>query len=403
MSGKNPVLTYTVGEGNDQISLSSASKNNFIRYSAGDGKDTIWGFSENDTLNILADGYDTIRSGNDLLVLIRLGLDFAEGYILLKDVGNKQLCLTLGESGTSGGNSSSGGNGGGRSVGGTSSAEGKSSDASGGKSASGSSGGETSNSNSSNGNGNGKNIGTNSVVFSNAAPESTLQISNTNNQPVDFELADNKKISTTTSKQYPIHHIYRGNDQVILNYQSGENILFDETYTGSTFDDKGNFLAYSSTGTLVIENATDKFICLNDNNAYAFLKVYTATRPSVIDGRGLEGFEILNGSDVIYAGDGNSQLWGGNGFVSDTLVGGGGEDIFIGSKNQGSDFFLNVSSSDEVQLNDVTLNDIMKVEKNDDRIAFSLKTGNTVIIQSAESESGTIIFADTIWHFKHST
>ena len=56
-------------------------------------------------------------------------------------------------------------------------------------------------------------------------------------------------------------------------------------YIDLTFDDKGNFLAYSSTGTLIIENAADKFINLNDRNSYVLLKVYMATTPGVIDGR----------------------------------------------------------------------------------------------------------------------
>ena len=424
-SGAN--VTIISGRGNDQISLSSGAKNNLIEYNAGDGHDTIWGVGADSSIKINAP-YSIHRVGNNIVVEIQGGSNTnrdsntAYGSITLMNVDHSIMPRFIqGESGTSGGGSSSGsgssggsgggsssGNGnssgnGGNTTGGTSASEGKGSDASGGKSSSGSSGNAASNNNASNGNGSSSSNYT-KKDSSDTAPEWISQNSNSNTQSTDMEL-DETRISTTTSQPYPIHHIYRGNDQVISNYQSGENILFAETYTGATFDDKGNFFAYSSTGTLVIENATNKFISINDSNAYAYLKFYAATTPGVIDGRGLEGFEILNGSDgpdKIYAGDGNSQLWGGNGFVSDTLIGGGGKDIFIGSKNQGEDFFLNVSASDEIQLSDVTLNDIMKIEKNDDEITFFFKTGGSVMIQSSEAESATIVFADTTWHFKHS-
>ncbi|MBR0261782.1 MAG: hypothetical protein IJQ85_08330, partial [Selenomonadaceae bacterium] len=94
---------------------------------------------------------------------------------------------------------------------------------------------------------------------------------------------------------------------------------------------------------------------------------------------------------------------GGNGFVSDTLVGGGGKDIFIGGKEQGSDTFLNVSSTDEVHLEDVRLSDITGINKNNDTITISLKEGNTITIQSSESISGALVLGDSTWHFNHTT
>lgn len=105
----------------------------------------------------------------------------------------------------------------------------------------------------------------------------------------------------------------------------------------------------------------------------------------------------------IYAPDEGGQLWGGNGFVSDTLIGGAGKDIFIGGKEQGSDTFLNVSSTDEVRLTDVTLNDISKISKNADTITISLNNGNVLTIQSSESSSGALVLGDSTWHFTHST
>ena len=48
-------VTIDAGAGDDKISLSADSRNNFIRYANGDGNDTIWGFQKTDTLSILAD------------------------------------------------------------------------------------------------------------------------------------------------------------------------------------------------------------------------------------------------------------------------------------------------------------------------------------------------------------
>lgn len=103
----------------------------------------------------------------------------------------------------------------------------------------------------------------------------------------------------------------------------------------------------------------------------------------------------------IYAPNEGGELWGSP--YNDTLVGGDGNDIFIGGKDQGPDTFLNVSSSDEVHLTDVTLNDLADVKKEGDTITFTFKTGNTVNIQSSEAVSGAIVLADSTWHFQHTT
>ena len=103
----------------------------------------------------------------------------------------------------------------------------------------------------------------------------------------------------------------------------------------------------------------------------------------------------------IYAPDEGGQLWGGEGFVADTLIGGAGQDIFIGGKEQGSDTFLNVSASDEVRLTDVTLKDISDISKDGDTIRISLDNGNVFTIQSSDTVSGAVVFGDSTWHFKH--
>lgn len=93
------------------------------------------------------------------------------------------------------------------------------------------------------------------------------------------------------------------------------------------------------------------------------------------------------------------QFWGTP--YNDTLVGGAGADLFYGGKDQGSDTFLNVSSTDKVYLTDVTLNDLSDVKKEGDVITFTFKNGNTVNIQSSEAVSGAVVLGDSTWHFQH--
>ena len=168
--------------------MSSASKNNFIRYSAGDGNDTIWGIADNDTLNILAKGWTALKRSKDLLigeddlliVLHDAKGSLIEGSILLKDARKKPPKITFGESGTSGGGTG-GGMGGNSSSGNGGNGGGSTSGTSGGyssNSASGSSGNNNS-SNGSSGNGNSTTpveqiIVDNVVDFSNTASTSEV-------------------------------------------------------------------------------------------------------------------------------------------------------------------------------------------------------------------------------------
>ena len=76
-SGEN--VTLYASSGNDIISLSSDAKNNTVQYASGDGNDTIYGFSADDTLQISGVKYSKSVSGND--VIVKVGTD----TITLKD------------------------------------------------------------------------------------------------------------------------------------------------------------------------------------------------------------------------------------------------------------------------------------------------------------------------------
>ncbi len=69
------------GTGNDAITL-GGSGNNLIRYSSGDGNDTIVGFKNNDTLQIMLGDYTTLFSGDDF------ALKVGDNSIILKDTSN---------------------------------------------------------------------------------------------------------------------------------------------------------------------------------------------------------------------------------------------------------------------------------------------------------------------------
>ena len=215
--------------------------------------------------------------------------------------------------------------------------------------------------------------------------------------------------AATTATATPIvsgSYVYAGGDQVISNY-AGEQITLGTAPTGAFFGG-GNFALTSATGTLLIQNANDKLISFTDGAGNPYAKAYAATNPGVIDGRGLTGYEVINGSDlggdVIYAGDGGSQLWGGNGNDADVLTGGGGTDIFVGGRTQGADIFFNASSADVVNLNDATLSDIVAAAESNGVIALAFNTGSTVAVQSSELLSSAFVLADgSAYRYNHVT
>ena len=65
----NDDVTISGGAGSDIITLGSSAGYNAIKYTYGDGNDTIFGFDSNDTLYITTSSkYSTVKSGNDLFL-----------------------------------------------------------------------------------------------------------------------------------------------------------------------------------------------------------------------------------------------------------------------------------------------------------------------------------------------
>ena len=90
-SGKYAVLN--VDSGNDTISLGSSHLNNLIQYTKGDGNDTIYGYNNTDTIQIIGSSYTTQNSGSDVLISV------GDGSMLLKDVNGTTLNIITVEGG----------------------------------------------------------------------------------------------------------------------------------------------------------------------------------------------------------------------------------------------------------------------------------------------------------------
>ena len=159
---------------------------------------------------------------------------------------------------------------------------------------------------------------------------------------------------------------------------------------------------------MVVENVPDTVIEITDASGNPVMKAYTSTAPGPVDGRGVAGFQVISGSaagsNEIYAGDDGSQMWGGDGYSADILVGGAGADIFIGGAMQGADFFANASSADTVSFNDATLSDIVATNEFNGVIQIGFTSGNIVSVQSTEPLSAAVQLADgSAYRYNHVT
>lgn len=256
-------------------------------------------------------------------------------------------------------------------------------------------------------------VGTGKITLKGAADLETVMVSGTYDTPKsgnDDDTEDDSTSDTVTTggnANYTVEsYVYTGGDQIIHNYD-GSKIVLGVLPTGMIFNE-GNFALNSDTGNLFIENAYNKVIDFVTGDGEDFAKAYAATGAGIIDGRGIEGFEYIvgssAGSDIIYAGEDGSSLWGGLDSVTDVLVGGEGVDVLVGGKYQGADVFMNASSSDVVYLSDTTLSDIVETGESNGTIAIRFNTGNVVAIQSSEAISAAVMLADgSAWRFNHAT
>ncbi len=86
--------TVKGGTGNDIISIGSGSGGNIFQYAAGDGYDTIYGATANDSLTITSGSYTTSKSGSDLIVSVGSGGTYT-GAITFKNTTSVKVYPTI--------------------------------------------------------------------------------------------------------------------------------------------------------------------------------------------------------------------------------------------------------------------------------------------------------------------
>lgn len=190
---------------------------------------------------------------------------------------------------------------------------------------------------------------------------------------------------------------YNGGNLNISDYSEGQQIVFDASYEGAYVS--GDSLNICTTsGTLTLNNIKNKLVDLRDSYGGVLGKAYMSGNAGTLDGRSLNGYEIIigsaEGSNDIYAGAEGSTLWGNSGCISDNLIGGAGVDTFYVGKNDGSDKVSNASFTDRVDLYDVTMSDIVSASESGGTITFGFANGNTLSVQGNDGLSAKFSLAD---------
>ena len=207
-------------------------------------------------------------------------------------------------------------------------------------------------------------------------------------------------------------YTYSGGNKIIQDFSSDEEIILASDFTGIDFSST-TFVVNSSTGSLKIKNAANKYIEVKDSSGNNLAEIYYSQTNMTGDsiGSSLQSdtpYKIFigkdNSKDTIRAnGSVSTSLWGGSGDVSDVLFGGDGSDIFFYGKNDGEDVIKNASSSDVVYLYDVSLSDITSADISGNKISATFNTGSILQINSAENLSPTFRLADGSFKFNHSS
>lgn len=160
-------------------------------------------------------------------------------------------------------------------------------------------------------------------------------------------------------------YVYTEGNVTINNYTAWENIDFhgnmqDWVVVGN------DFVVNANEGSLRITNAKDKLMEFRDSDNDIIMHALVKEAGGTFDGTSYNELVVVNGandqSDILIAGSGGSELWGGAGFVDDELWGGAGVDIFTYKYGNGNDFVYGAENNDIINLDDISSGDIRGAE-----------------------------------------
>ena len=168
-------------------------------------------------------------------------------------------------------------------------------------------------------------------------------------------------------------------NQAIQYSTDGRNIIgvkIGNTDSGNNFSYGKNIYYIGGNGndTLSIDNSAENYsVFLSDGN---FVNI------NALNAQNSSSQNILAGNNLdneIFAGSGNSSLWGGSSASNDTLTGGDGANMFWYGLGEGNDIINNSNSNDIVNLYNVGLNDINSFEDFGNGIKINLSSGSLTI------------------------
>ena len=207
-------------------------------------------------------------------------------------------------------------------------------------------------------------------------------------------------------------YTYSGGNRIIQNFSTDEEIILASDFKGIDFKDS-DFIINSGSGSLRIKNAANNYIKVKDSSGNYLAEIYYSKtnqyRSPIEIGSNTKSavpYKIFIGEDItrdIISANGSvsTSLWGGSRDVTDTLIGGDGQDVFFYGKNDGNDKIQNASSSDVVNLYDVSLADITAATASGNKISVTFNTGSKLQVNSAENLSSTFRLADGNFKFNH--
>lgn len=145
---------------------------------------------------------------------------------------------------------------------------------------------------------------------------------------------------------------------------------------GNNFSYEHNlyYLGGNGVDTLSIDNSNENYSIFLSNGNFVNINALSAQNSS--------SQNILAGNNLdnqIFAGSGNSSLWGGNSGSNDVLTGGNGSDMFWYGVGEGNDVINGAASNDVINLYNAGLNDIVSFEDFGSGIKINLSSGSLTV------------------------